>query len=114
MSPMLAGVLELGMVTGALAFGSGASVVAVRTRALARSDRAALKSARAREAAFADAATRLAVAARASAGAVHEEIARAARVSTRMVSSMRLTSGCAMIGLAPDAVPARPCLRSRA
>jgi hypothetical protein len=47
--------------------------------------------------------------------AVAKQITRAARVSARMESNMRFTSGCAMITFDPSFAPmARPCLLSRA
>ena len=69
--------LELAIVAGSLASGTIALIAALRTRAVARADRLALRLAQQREAAFIEASRRLAVAARTSVDAVHDEIARA-------------------------------------
>ena len=83
-----AALLELTLVVGSLGIGAAGAILASRTRAAARADRLALRLARAREAAFVDAARRLAGAARESADAVREEIARAARVAAPAVDGV--------------------------
>ena len=84
----LAALLEAGVVAASLACGGTGAVVASRVRAAARADRLALRLAHAREAAFVDAARRLASAARESADAVREELARAARVAAPAVDGV--------------------------
>jgi diguanylate cyclase (GGDEF)-like protein len=84
----LAALLEVAIVAGSLACGGGGAVVASRTRAAARADRLALRLARAGEAAFVDAARRLASAARESADAVRDDLARAARVAAPAVDGV--------------------------
>ena len=74
-----AALLELGIVCGALAAGSGATIVALHQRAAARAGRLALRLARAREGTFVEAARRLADAARASVDAVRDELGHAVR-----------------------------------
>ncbi len=71
-------VLEL-TVAVALVLAATGTVTALRTRALSRTDRLALRLAHAREKAFVEAARRLADAARVSVGAVRDEVTRAAR-----------------------------------
>jgi diguanylate cyclase (GGDEF)-like protein len=90
MSVTLAGVLELGLVTGSLALASAGGIVALRTRAAARHDREALRTHREREAKLVDAATRLAAAARSSADAVRDEIVRAVRATAPSVDGVLL------------------------
>lgn len=81
---------ELGIVAGSLAFAAAAAIAASRMRAAVRHGRAALTSVVAREAAFIDAASRLAVAARVSADAVREEVARAVRATAPDVDGVLL------------------------
>jgi len=83
-----AALLEAGVVAASLACGGVGAAVASRVRAAARADRLALRFARAREAAFVDAARRLASAARESADAVRDELARAARVAAPAVDGV--------------------------
>ena len=75
----LAALLELGIVGGALVFGTAGTIAALRARAAARADRLALRLARTREAAFVDVSRRLGEASRLSTDAVRDELARAAR-----------------------------------
>src|SRR5947209_6145009 len=83
-----AALLEAGVVAASLACGGVGAAVASRVRAAARADRLALRFARAREAAFVDAGRGLASAARESADAVRDELARAARVAAPAVDGV--------------------------
>ncbi len=83
-------VRELAPVGVAWVCAGAAAFVTARTRAHARADRLALRAAREREAAFVDVARRLAGAARDSADAVRDEIARAARVFAPAVDGVLL------------------------
>ena len=90
MSPALGAVLPFAAAGGALACGIGGIVFTLRARAAARADALALRLVRGREAGVADAGRRLALAARDSAAAVRDEIARTARVLAPAVDGVLL------------------------
>ncbi|HEX3467747.1 MAG TPA: GGDEF domain-containing protein [Candidatus Elarobacter sp.] len=81
---------ELAPLAAAWLCAAAAGLVTLRARALARSDREALRSARERESAFVEIARRLAGAARESVDAVRDEIARGARVVAPAVDGVLL------------------------
>ncbi len=89
LQPAVALVLVIAAIV-ALVLGAAGAVVAVRARAAARMDRLALRLARSHQDAFVEIARRLADAARASVGAVRDEMARAARTVASEVDAILL------------------------
>jgi diguanylate cyclase (GGDEF)-like protein len=85
-----AALFELAIVGGSLACGAGGAIIALRARAAARADRLALRLRRAHEESFIEAARRLGEAGRAGAGAVRDEIARAARALAPQLDAVLL------------------------
>ncbi|MDB5095473.1 MAG: hypothetical protein JWO85_3574 [Candidatus Eremiobacteraeota bacterium] len=86
--------LEYAIVAGALAFGSAATIIALRARAAVRACRLALRLAREREETFIDSSRRLADAARTGVDAIRDEIVRAARTIAPNIDGFLLYEEC--------------------
>jgi hypothetical protein len=89
-----AAALEHAIVAGALAFGSAATIVALRARAAVRACRLALRLAHEREQTFMDSSRRLADAARSGVEAIRDEIVRATQTIAPNIDGFLLYEEC--------------------